>query len=974
MIRLILNEKIMMVLFPDLPIRKVLMHMNTPFHRRPRAESAPRTRRSCRPLGILLILCASALTTAVRAQDRTVVFGTEDPGESKAITEWGLDTAWNDWNNLRRGAIFMGVDQVDYVRIAFPMDEQLVGGELSANNKAEADDRIANMAWAGLSGKPLTMTADTGSTSSDRGTGVDSWYKNGSSQVYPDRWVQAMEATVDYYASKGKTIVSAAPFNEADYGWDQGTMQNLYDICSMLQTNSTFSSIDIAGGSTLNCGDPPPGNPVAYDWYNYIKSVVDEGTTHQLAGDFDHYVSFYQYVLANSDTAVNEEIHNIGEAIIGAEYGLQRGIFWASAERTRAAFVKACQGDRLGYAEHRPDWTAAAVYRAPGGEVQAFVGESERQALPTTYRFFSTDRDVFYDGHGPMRAYSVTTTGDPIYWSPAHKNAERVVDITYGADVAPPIDSGQYVVVNRYSQKVMEVESGDMADGANIRQNAYNAAYAYQRWDIAPLQATNGGDYSFYSIRAAHSGSAADVWQHSLDPGGDVRQWPYVNGRNQHWVLEYAEEGYFFIRSGWSGKYLEVENGSSAPNANIQQGNGTGATYQQWRLIPVGATPTDFTKPGIVYPVTATANARSVHLNWNASSATDLAGYTVLRSTTTNSSGTPIDFEIVARGLTNTAFTDKSANLPIPYWYTVLAVDKSYNRSGDQLKVSATPTGEAGLVARYTFDGSANDSSVNANDAIIVTGSPNFMASGKYGTAMDLNGSSQYTMLPANMLAGVTDFTIALWVRWEGSSKWQRIWDFGNGPKEYMFLTPRSGDNTLRFAITTDNNGNEEVLETSILSVGAWRHIAVTRSGDTAKLYVDGVVVDSGTITNSPASINPALNNLGDSQFDDDDLFNGQLDELFIYDYALNDAGIINLMNNHQPPPAERTTLSTTIAGDMMNFSWPSNYFGCRLESNAVSLTATGSWFTVSDSATTNKISMPINIGSSNVFFRLAYP
>jgi len=851
----------------------------------------------------------------------------------------------------------MGTPQIDVIRFSFTGDTPVVGGNLTGTGLDEFNTRMGIVnAWTD-SHTQLYLNNDTES--------LDPSYQ-GVGGVDAAAWAELIDVTRSNCVAYGRTVVSVGPVNEPDFATWQGTKSRVAQVCNELRTtySNNFSGIRIYGGSTLN-----PDN--AYDWYSYLDFYLAEGCTHQLAGTFDNYAAFFESVQANGELGMNDELHNVMEAMVGAEYGMDGGIWWRAAERARGEFVRASDGQRLAYAEHRPNWTAASIYRAPSGKVQAFVGESERQALPTTYRFFSKDRDVFYDGRGPQRAYTVTTTGGPGYQTSAHKNAERVVDITYGADVAPPIDSGQYIVVNRSSQKVMEVIGGDTADGANIRQNGYNATYAYQKWDIAPLSSTNGGDYSYYSIRAAHSGSAADVHNWSLDPDGDVRQWTYGNGPNQHWFLEYADNGYFFIRSRWSGKYLEVEGGSGTAGANIQQGNGNGATYQQWRLIPVGANPTDFTAPGLVYPVTATANARSVHLDWNASTATDLAGYTVLRST--NSISGP--FEIVARGLTNNAFTDKSANLPIPYWYTILAVDKSYNRSSSAWKVSATPTGEAGLVARYTFDGSANDSSVNANDAIIVTGSPNFMASGQYGTAMDLNGSSQYTMLPANMLAGVTDFTIALWVRWEGSSRWQRIWDFGNGPKEYMFLTPRSGDDTLRFAITTDSNGNEEVLETSsILSVGTWRHIAVTRSGNTAKLYLDGVVVDSGTVTNSPASFNPALNNLGDSQFDNDDLFNGQLDELFIYDYALNDAGIINLMNNHQPPPAEPTPLSMEITGNVMDFSWPSNYFGCRLESNAVSLTATGSWFTVPDSATTNEISMPINMGSSNVFFRLAYP
>ena len=80
------------------------------------------------------------------------------------------------------------------------------------------------------------------------------------------------------------------------------------------------------------------------------------------------------------------------------------------------------------------------------------------------------------------------------------------------------------------------------------------------------------------------------------------------------------------------------------------------------------------------------------------------------------------------------------------------------------------------------------------------------------------------------------------------------------------------------------------------------------------------------------------------------------------------------LMNNQLPPPLTPTSISTTLAGGWLNFSWPSNYLGCRLRSNAVSLMATDSWFTVPASDSTNQILIPFDTLCSNVFFRLAYP
>jgi hypothetical protein len=511
----------------------------------------------------------------------------------------------------------------------------------------------------------------------------------------------------------------------------------------------------------------------------------------------------------------------------------------------------------------------------------------------------------------------------------------------------------------------MEVATASSADGANIQQNTYTGG-AHQQWDVAQFSPAIG-DQGFYSIKAAHSTKAVDVAGGSLSAGGNVHQWTNLDGANQQWFFEYAGNGYFYILNRWSGMYLEVAGAGTGNGANIQQFTFWSPTpnHQQWRLIPTNAA-VEFVAPAAPTGFTASANDISVGLNWNASAAPDFAGYTVLRAT--NVAG---PYEIIARGLTNTTFTDKLANQPRTYFYKLNAVDKSLNASANAGPVSATPPCGPTLIARYAFDGNMNDSSINANHPIIINGSPTFVA-GKYGSAMDLSGVNQYTMLPANLLASVTNFTIATWVNWDGGGAWQRIFDFGNDTTQYMFLTPSSGSGKLRFAITTNSAGGEQIVETLALPTSSWQHVAVTRNGGSLKLFRNGVLAATNTVSVSPASFNSALNYLGASQWPDP-LLNGRLDELIIYNYALNDTEITRLMNNQLPPPVTPTTFSTLLNGNTLHFFWPSNYLGCRLESNSVSLTAS-SWFTVAGSVSTNQMSVVVDAARPNVFFRLVYP
>lgn len=883
----------------------------------------------------------------LKSQDHTIVFSTSDAGVSKTITNWGLDTCWASFDNMQRGLIYMGTNNVTIVRVGFTVDSPLTNNDISPSDKStlQTCSNLASMATAATRWDMNLLFP------------VNAWYQSGSGTVYTDRWAAAMAACQRYYK---RSLWMVEPFNEPDYStWGEGSQQNLRDIMGYLPTTTNFAGTYMSGGSTLNDDN-------ALSWFNALSPSDSIGTTHCLAGSVSSYVNFLQAITAGSAKSFNPELHNVMEAIIGANYGLNGGIWWGTAELARGSFVKACQGQRLGYADDWNKWTAAAVYRGTNGAVQAFIGASERMATTTSYRFFSKDRDVFYDGYGPQRDYTVTIPGGTGY-QVNQPNAEKVVNITWGSDVPPPI-GGRYIIVNRNSGKVLEVPGAGTANGIQLDQTTYTGALN-QQWDINPLPDRMGGDYSYFTIRAAHDGVTADLNNWSYANGAAIQQWNGGSNTLEQWYFQYTTNGYFKIRNRWSNKVVGVNGASTSNGALILQWDDNGTLDHEWRLIPTPVTTYDFIAPAAPTAVTAAANAVSVQLNWRTNSESDLASYTVLRAT---NSGGPYD--IIARGLTNNAFTDKSANQPKTYYYVVKAVDRYLNTSGKSVQVSAMPSCRPALVARYAFEGDSTDSSGNANHATTI-GAPTFVT-GKYGSALNLSGASQYAMVPAGIMAGVTNFTIAAWVYCNGGNAWQRIFDFGNDTTQYMFLTPDSSSGTLRFAITTNGNapGAEQILETSPLPTGQWQHVAITRDGNTARLYTNGVLAVSGTVTIPPASFNPALNNLGMSQYPNDPFFNGQLDELFIYNYALSDTEITRLAANLPPPPTTPTTISQSATANNIQLAWPASYIGCRLESNSVSLLATGYWFTVSGSSSTNQMSLPINKSGSNTFYRLAYP
>ena len=185
---------------------------------------------------------------------------------------------------------------------------------------------------------------------------------------------------------------------------------------------------------------------------------------------------------------------------------------------------------------------------------------------------------MYYDGYGPQREYTMVMPGGTGYQQ-GQTNAERVVNITWGDDIQPAIN-GRYVLVNRNSGKVMEVAGGSTTAGAFVQQNTYTSA-TYQQWNVTPVDSRIGGDFSYFTFTAVHSGKALDVYNWSLDNGSNIDAWDDSKNVLQQWYLEYAGDGWFYIRSRFSAKCLDVYNASTASGASIVQWDKNSGINQQ---------------------------------------------------------------------------------------------------------------------------------------------------------------------------------------------------------------------------------------------------------------------------------------------------------------------------------------------------------------------------------------------------------
>ena len=836
---------------------------------------------------IMILSVAMTLSLAATAQDErsssslylqpaqkadvTIPFAVNGEGHRFEPT-WGLDLAWISEQNLRKGARHMGKENVGIARSAFRATDALKNDSVLGSDQQSYLQKRSNILTTVLGATlPVVLTAD-------QEAGADEYFvKNKSCDV--NHWAAMINSHVHWMQKNTKhPVAGVSPFNEPDY-WaveEGATPAKHKQVAQLLKEQyPRLADVAIVGGNTLN-------NDKAAEWYNSGKQYYDWGNTHQLAGSFDTFAAFFQQLQQEGKVGYADEMHNVGEAMIGLEYGMTVGIWWGFDSRARGEFCNISRhGERIAYGEHRNNWTAASVYRHDDGRVKAFIGSSERQAYTTKYQFLSRDREVYYDTYGPTREILMQIKGGTGYQK-GQTNAERVIDVLWGEDVPrTAITGGTYRIFNRATGTVLAVSGNSI----NMQKAGTEKS---KQWTVTPCDPANGcfGDYSFYDIESVSRANLhINVRDFSTLDGAEIIAYSEneTPSSNEQWYLQYAGDGYYYIRNRESSLLLTTASSQPVSSVKVRTNEmmdkaDENAGRQMWRLLPVGVNyETDAPAPPV--GLQAEAQTASVRLSWIANSEADLSGYTILRADKDTG-----EWNTIARNVKATYYVDNTCQPAHTYIYKVKALDLAENLSDASETAEAAPTGDPSLVAHWTMDGTLQDQTANQMDAAAYD-AENYGPGHETGIQALSLSSNRYVQLPYEV-ASSDELTFCAWVYSRSSSSWQRIFDFGNGTDQYLFLTPSNGS-AMRFAIK--NGGDEQTVTCpSKFATSKWKHVAVTLGGGRVAIYVDGEEVASSTgITIRPSDIRPALNYLGRSQFAADPTFNGSLCDVRIYNYAL---------------------------------------------------------------------------------------
>jgi len=147
--------------------------------------------------------------------------------------------------------------------------------------------------------------------------------------------------------------------------------------------------------------------------------------------------------------------------------------------------------------------------------------------------------------------------------------------LLYTPDPNAKVVDGTYGIINRKSQKALDVPAAATVSGTRIDQATYTGG-AHQRWTVTSVG--NGQ----YRIIGVGSGKALDVSGNALADGGVVIISPDHNGDNQRWIIKPVGDGYYRVTSVHSGKDLEVKNNALVDHAPVDQWTPNGGMNQQW--------------------------------------------------------------------------------------------------------------------------------------------------------------------------------------------------------------------------------------------------------------------------------------------------------------------------------------------------------------------------------------------------------
>ncbi|MBQ9372957.1 MAG: glycoside hydrolase family 127 protein [Thermoguttaceae bacterium] len=187
------------------------------------------------------------------------------------------------------------------------------------------------------------------------------------------------------------------------------------------------------------------------------------------------------------------------------------------------------------------------------------------------------------------------------------------------------------------------------------------------------------------------------------------------------------------------------------------------------------------------------------------------------------------------------------------------------------------------------------------------------------GLVLNENASDGYVEIPSNAVAQLSDASVLLWTRLPSFTAYGRLFDFGMNERANMYLAPSttgSDAGKMQFAITTASTpGEQRVCVPTQFPLDEWIHVAAVQRGAKLELYLNGrLAAFQYGADHKLATIlgEGARCYIGKSQYAHDANLRGSLDDFRIYDRALEQSAILDVMAESCPDARVLSTIEVS--------------------------------------------------------------
>src|SRR3989339_251431 len=233
-------------------------------------------------------------------------------------------------------------------------------------------------------------------------------------------------------------------------------------------------------------------------------------------------------------------------------------------------------------------------------------------------------------------------------------------------------------------------------------------------------------------------------------------------------------------------------------------------------------------------------------------------------------------------------------------------------KSGLLIVGMAVASIDEGLVAHWAFDegsgSTLHDGTGNEHDGTLMNGP--VWVGGRYGGALQFDGADDYVGLGKIGHQFASQVTTAAWIKPNGygSSYYVSIISWGN--YLYPFNLILTKERNIRAGIRTSEK-TYYVSTQQPLSFGNWHHVAMSYDGEALTVYVNGEPLASASAAGSLSQRYYNQTTIGMNP-GNVDFFNGAIDELRVYDRALDAGEIAQLYYSTEPALDDDTSQEET--------------------------------------------------------------